>query len=65
LGENIEDMGSCGTTGVEIVIKSADAFEKLMNGNPKTYFSAFQEIIDIMGKIPKEIKNCYSVKNSL
>ena len=65
LGENIEDMGSCGTLGVDMIIKTQDVFDKLFHGRVDTYMKAFMEMIEIMTLVPKEIKNCVTIKRGL
>ncbi len=65
LGESIEDMGSCGTLGVDMIIKSQDVFDKLFHGRVDTYMKAFMEMIEIMTLVPKEIKNCVTIKKGL
>ena len=65
LGENIEDMGSCGTVGVDMIIKTQDVFDKLFHGRVDTYMKAFMEMIEIMTLVPKEIKNCVTIKRGL
>ena len=65
LGENIEDMGSCGTLGVDMIIKGQDVFEKLFHGRPDTYMKAFMEMIEIITLVPKEVKNCVTINRGL
>ena len=61
LGESIEDMGSCGTVGVDMIIKTQDVFDKLFHGSVDTYMKAFMEMIEILSLVPKEIKNCVTI----
>ena len=65
LGENIEDMGSCGTVGIDMILKTQDVFDKLFHGRVDTYMKAFMEMIEIMTLVPKEIKNCVTIKRGL
>ena len=54
-------MGSCGTVGVDMIIKTQDVFDKLFHGRVDTYMKAFMEMIEILSLVPKEIKNCVTI----
>ena len=44
LGENIDDMGSCGTTGITMLTDVDDIFTNLIHGKADTYLSTLMKM---------------------
>ena len=44
LGESIDDMGSCGTTGITILTDIDDIFNNMFHGKADTYLSTIMKM---------------------
>ena len=48
LGESIDDMGSCGTTGITMLTDIDDIFNNLLQGKAVCYLSTIMKMFQVL-----------------
>ena len=65
LGESVDDMGSCGTTGVDMIIKTEQIIENLYKGRTETFIATLMKFVEVLQMLPQEIHYCITLKGGI